>query len=550
MAGVMTLMTLAQSAPKNATGVITGRVTIGDKAAADLAVMLASDQSGRPPDNVLLKAATDEDGHYRLTNVPAGQFRVTVFAPAYVVASETGRFSYGRAVSLADGETLRDVDFKLIPGGVITGRLTDPDGRPLIAEQVRLARFDERRGGPGAAALMIQVRLTDDRGIYRAFGLPAGRYVVNAGMDRDDDGWAFNDSRRRYRQTWHPDATDETQARVIELEAGREVTGADISLHEPTPTFQAQGRVVEAESGRPVPGVSIGHGRLQPGGTRFDGYSVGGTATNAQGEFSLSGLPPGKYGVFASPGRENSESNNYSELTTFEIVAGEVTGLEVKVRRGAGFSGTVVIEGAADQAALAKLPQLQLFAAAETQELTAPAEMPLRIDPQGNFRVSGLRPGRMRLRLITWNAPKGYWLERIERDGAPQPDGLEIAAGEHLSGIRVVLLYGTAKLRGQVNVIGSLPDGLQMTAHVRRRSAANWNTSSQQLQVDPRRPFIVEGFAPGEYELTISIFPNRPGVAWSVKPVIKNFTISGQADQEITVDLDPRAKPDEREKRP
>ncbi|MFN7944174.1 MAG: carboxypeptidase regulatory-like domain-containing protein [Blastocatellia bacterium] len=551
LSGVVTVMTLAQSWPKTATGVITGRVTTGEKAVVGVTVMLTSDQPGRPLNNAPpIKSSTDEDGRYRLANVPAGQFRVTVFAPAYVVAGETSRGNSGRAVSLADGETLSDVNFTLIRGGVITGRITDPEGRPLIAEQVRLARLDERSNRQSFS--LQQMRVTDDRGIYRIYGLPAGRYVVSAGMDKNDDSWFFNDGRRRYRQTWHPDATDETQARVIELEAGSEVTGADIRLREAAKTFQAQGRVIEAESGRPVPGVNIGHGPLQPDAKQLSGYGVGVAITNAQGEFRLNGLPPGKYGVFASFSREGSSAgDNYSDLTAFEIAEGDVSGLEVKVHRGAGFSGTVVIEGAADPAALAKLPQLQLYAFTETQELSAPGSAALKLDPQGNFRVSGMQPGRVRVNLNTWNAPKGYWLERIERDGAPQPDGLELAAGEQLNGIRVVLIYGAAKLRGQVKVNGgNLPDGLQMMALLRRRGAVNWTTSSQQLQVDMRGLFTAEGLSPGEYELTIRIFPNRPGVASApIRPITRNFTISGQAEQEITIDVDLNAKPDEKERR-
>ena len=114
-----------------------------------------------------------------------------------------------------------------------------------------------------------------------------------------------------------------------------------------------------------------------------------------------------------------------------------------------------------------------------------------------------------------------------------------------------MLIYGTAKLRGQVKVYGgSPPDGLQMIALLRRRGADNWTTSSQQLQVDMRGYFSAEGLAPGEYELTIHIYPNRPGVvSVPIKPVTRNFTISGQADQEITVEVDLNAKPDGKEQR-
>jgi hypothetical protein len=37
---------------------------------------------------------------------------------------------------------------------------------------------------------------------------------------------------------------------------------------------------------------------------------------------------------------------------------------------------------------------------------------------------------------------------RIERDGLPQPRGIELKAGDQINGLKVILSYGTGSIRG------------------------------------------------------------------------------------------------------
>src|SRR5262245_33791613 len=73
---------------KEATGVITGRVTIGDKPAPGVAVALMSSQPLTPPQlnsfrEPAPKVTSDEDGRYRITGVAAGRYNVIPLAPLY-----------------------------------------------------------------------------------------------------------------------------------------------------------------------------------------------------------------------------------------------------------------------------------------------------------------------------------------------------------------------------------------------------------------------------------------------------------------------------------
>jgi hypothetical protein len=44
---------------------------------------------------------------------------------------------------LAAGEEVRDIDIKLVRGGVITGRVTDAENNPIVEERVNLSSIRE-----------------------------------------------------------------------------------------------------------------------------------------------------------------------------------------------------------------------------------------------------------------------------------------------------------------------------------------------------------------------------------------------------------------------
>src|ERR1700752_20843 len=100
------------------TGVISGRVTLKAKPAPQVAMVLYGDgDSATRLPNGELKTSTDANGVYRLTGLPAGTYRVMPMTPEFVEMS--------RKVTIGDGETAAGIDFELVKGGVITGRITE-----------------------------------------------------------------------------------------------------------------------------------------------------------------------------------------------------------------------------------------------------------------------------------------------------------------------------------------------------------------------------------------------------------------------------------------
>jgi hypothetical protein len=120
-------LTLAQTPQKQGTGVITGRVTLRGKAMTGIGVVLFADER-TPQRKAISKAETDYEGRYRLSNVPAGRYTVVAIAPAHVGPNEGSNGDPGKTITIAEGETVEEIDFALVRGGVITGRVTDADG--------------------------------------------------------------------------------------------------------------------------------------------------------------------------------------------------------------------------------------------------------------------------------------------------------------------------------------------------------------------------------------------------------------------------------------
>ena len=78
------------------------------------------------------RGTTDAEGNYRINNVPTGKYLIYPVAPALVV--ENGQPNQRLAVTA--GETIRDINFAMVQGGVITGKITEANGQPLIDEVV------------------------------------------------------------------------------------------------------------------------------------------------------------------------------------------------------------------------------------------------------------------------------------------------------------------------------------------------------------------------------------------------------------------------------
>ncbi len=524
---------------KETAGSVSGKITIKDKGAPRIAVVL------RPADfgdrwRARYKGITDQDGNYRIMDVAPGTYHVMPSAPAFVVSGEPR----GKTLIITEGETVEGIDFNLTRGGVITGKVTDAEGRPLIEEQILLVlaeagnqiSHDQVSLAYTGAAGIIQ---TDDRGIYRLFGIPQGKYRVAVGQGED----AAGPRRSKYRQTFYPSVTDLTKATVIEVTEGSEASNVDITAGRSFPTFAVSGRVVHGGTLQPISNMRLG---IQSIGN--ESFTNWGSTSNSQGEFRLENLTPGKYAVLV-PSQPNS--NLRAAPVTVDVVDQDVTGLLVKTSEGATLSGSIVLEGTNDNSARALLSQARLQTYISNPEHEGPSTwmQPATINADGSFRIAGLANGRAYLSLIGANHRPitGLSLVRVERDALVQLDGIEIKNEEHVTGVRLVVRYGTGKIRGVVRIEnGELPANARTVVQIANPgdepTRGTWSYRPH-AEVDSRGRFLVEGLPAGTYELRATVFipnsRNRP--ATSIRQV--EVADADVTEVTITVNLEPTPNP-------
>ncbi|MDQ2974313.1 MAG: carboxypeptidase regulatory-like domain-containing protein [Acidobacteriota bacterium] len=520
---------------KAPTGSVSGRITIHGKGKAGIPVGMRAVEFGRPPGSIF-KNTTDAEGNYHITNVPAGNYLVAPIAPAFVVSDLSSFGERGKALLLAEGESVDGIDFSLVRGGVITGKVTNADGRPVIEERVYLVPVDPTATNQRGAYQFNGVQ-TDDRGIYRMFGLDPGRYKVAVGQSGDRPSMNGMPGRPSYQQTFHPDVSDISKATVVEVTEGSETSKVDLTLGRAAQTYVASGRIIDGESEQPVANARLGLQMTID--SRRRSFGGGTTISNRQGEFRLENLTPGKYMVFLLP---QPESSLRVVEGAFDIIDRDVEGVVVKTANGATLSGNILLENSDDKAVLAKLPQLRVEAYVESD---GPGfDHRATISADGSFRLSGLETGKAYISLAAPDRGilKGFSVSRIERDGIAQTDGILVSPREEVTGIRLIVSYGNASIRGVVKAeTGDLPTNARI--FLRSTKAGETMSHIQPPVVDARGHFMLDGLVGGTYDLVITVVvPGRQRGQWEAK---QQVTVAEGVVTEvtITVNLDQKTSP-------
>jgi hypothetical protein len=123
---------------------------------------------------------TGDQGEYTFSALPAGRYTITASKPSYIDtrfgAKKPGR--PGTPVQLAAGGKVERANIALPKGGVITGVVVDDAGEPAPRTQVRVMKYIMSTGEK--TLQQAGSDQTDDRGMYRIYGLQPGDYLVSA----------------------------------------------------------------------------------------------------------------------------------------------------------------------------------------------------------------------------------------------------------------------------------------------------------------------------------------------------------------------------------
>ena len=332
---------------------------------------------------------TDDNGAFSFRGLPAGRFELQAFKPAWLRASygASRPDRPGTPIVVKDGEAVTQITMTIVRGGVITGAVLDTRGRPVPGVSVRVLRL-AYNGMTGERTLVTPggsnvSPLTDDRGEYRAYGLPPGTYFVLV-PPPPSDGRSYGAIRQltseqvrqalqsarattstapgaaatapvtppaphlTYAPIFHPGTTDMATAVAVPLGLTEQRTGIDVTI-QLVPTATISGTITSPSEQLP----QMLQVRLVPTGAQPEmlaGAGLRGVSTQIRpdGTFAFSGVAPGNYIVKATVGRgRGGPATGPTQWAASDVsVNGEDLSVHLVLRPGVPVNGRVVFEGA------------------------------------------------------------------------------------------------------------------------------------------------------------------------------------------------------------
>ena len=315
------------------TGSVTGRVTFADGSPAAGAIVQLDPYYWTPFDSTLVDpipydslffgyhfVRTDSDGNFAFDSVPVGEYAVSVdwwgneyyptvwYDQVYVRSSAT-------PVAVELDQTTSGIDFVLSPAnGVIDGRITDADGKPIAGANVFASPGDwyypvDASGGWGYAHAT-----TDQDGFYRISGLVDGSWYVSA------SACLFAQCAER----WWPDARLFPDAEAVVVADGQsDPSEVNISLPLMQGTASVSGTVTNVD-GQLLSGASVvlamTSDALDPTiADTLNWYFELPTTTDSLGRFVFNNLPAGDYVSQASYWSNSGYATQwYDGVTSFD----------------------------------------------------------------------------------------------------------------------------------------------------------------------------------------------------------------------------------------
>lgn len=437
---------------KTGTSVLRGRVVMADTgrplAKAQVRLSGAELREGRA-------ASTDAEGTYEFKELPAGRYTISATKAGYVQLQygQLRAFESGKPVDLRDGQTLDKLDFALPRGSVITGRVVDELGEPVMDVQVSAMRYQIVQGSRRLAPTGRRAT-TNDIGEFRIFGLLPGQYYVGATAAMDlmsmainvsSSGLEVSDNRSGYAATYFPGTTRAAEAQQITLTLGQTLNDLTIQLS-PTRTSRVSGSFVGSD-GRPVTSGSV-MAMIKDDPTAMPAAPA---MIRPDGTFTLTGLTPGDYsimGVAINLGGGGGIGGMETAMAPVTIAGDDITGVHLAATKPVTVTGRLIVDPAQQKALPVSAVQVMTIPADGNNMAMVGAMTPAKVNDDLTFEMAAV-PGQVLFRLA---GTPGQFAIKSVRLGAEEvvDSGVTIRPGENLSGIEIELTNQATTFVGAV----------------------------------------------------------------------------------------------------
>ncbi len=548
---LLTLLFLcATASAQRSTGTISGRVVGEDGQPIPRAIVSIIALSGKLEKMMSGRMAlkTDAEGKFEAAGLDTAPYTVVARAPGYLPAQplDPANPEYHYL-----GETVTLVMRK---GGVITGKVTTATGEPVVGVEVSTVSLNPAAPVTAAFSMdlssgQIIMRQTDDRGVYRLYGVQPGKYLIVAGATGFSLGTTspFMGNVPAY----YPGATRDT-ATPVSVQSGEELSGMDIRYRGES-GFAISGKVTGLATGNTMVAVQSSTVVLlkRPGATEAVAMTIM-IPIAGQNSYGFYGVPNGEYELIASQVSLGDDNQSAAAPRRVTVNGADLSGIDLAMTPLAVIKGKVVLEKPADAAAQtaaakcanpreSQLDEVVILARKDDPNPKPEIDLaalgvsaPAVADQQGAFTLRGLTTGRYR---IAARFPDASWyLKALALTPAnpalsePARNGLPVKAGDKVNGLVVTAAPGAASLKGVVKPAAGakLPASLRVFLVPAEPEAKDDVLRYAEAEAGTSGEFSFASLAPGKYWLVARAVPitetaeKRPRpVAWDAAERVK-----------------------------
>lgn len=455
-AGLLTILWLswlpviAQTASAQAgkPGTISGRVVSESGRPLPNARVVLTHGTLMQPGN--LETTTDREGRFEVSGLQPVDYQVSVYLQGYVPLLRDLDDTQPDVYRAGDSVTL-----VLTKGGVITGTVTNQSGEPMVGMNVRAGMVNAPNRFPYSYYGIGQADLTDDRGIYRIYGLPEGTYVVWAGGRNEGYSWNVDPYEGEI-PTYAPSSTRDA-AQEIMVRAGAEADGIDIQYR------GGSGHAVSGKARGPEGGPPLQFAIFLVSASGPQWRMRSSQGANDRG-FMLEGVDDGDYSITAASELGKGDLM-FSAPQQVKVRGADVTGIELIVQPLGSVTGRLVLEETKNTECNDKqLPVLKETLVSAQIDKTHPGFMlppPMaNPDERGNVSLKNLLPGRYY--FTAQHFAKDWYLKSLvfappetanTKAGKPLDAArtwTSLKPGDRLNGLTITLAQGAASVRGHL----------------------------------------------------------------------------------------------------